>query len=312
MHLPWFVGPWSAADGTRKSKWVRIAGRAGDAPHKGTTYQPGSKVIWLMEALRHVESEFAFLMDTDAIWLCNATEVIRKRSQLIREANSSENSVVMFAEKGMWPPYQYFHGINLRLNQTAGYPPLSNGSYFRFINSGAALGRPQDLLAMYRCMAERYEEFPHACPAGHSESGKLLYYRESDGYRQPPVDRKNHAQQQRYHGRTLTGSNWGWDQACFHHYYLEQRNGELPAKCPPIVLDRVARCLLHLAGVSDGKKTLRWSSRKDGKSETPRVTLKMTGESPCVLHANGPSKRALKPIWKWWNGQDKGLPPPDL
>ena len=39
---------------------------------------------------------------------------------------------------------------------------------------------------------------------------------------------------------------------------------------------------------------------------------KMTGESPCVLHANGPSKRALKPIWKWWNGQDKGLPPPDL
>ena len=154
-----------------------------------------------MEALQHVESEFAFLMDTDAIWLCNATEVIRKRSQLIREANSSENSVVMFAEKGMWPPYQYFHGINLRLNQTAGYPPLSNGSYFRFINSGAALGRPQDLLAMYRCMAERYEEFPHACPAGHSESGKLLYYRESDGYRQPPVDRKNHAQQQRYQQR---------------------------------------------------------------------------------------------------------------
>lgn len=310
QHLPWFVGPSSAANGTGKAAHRRVAGRSGDGAGKGAAYRPGNKVMWIMEALQHLKSQFVFVLDTDAIWLCSAAEIVKKRAKLLRHSNATENSVIVFGERGMWPPYQYYRGINLRLNQTAGFPYPGSSGYFRYLNAGAALGRPEDLLAMYQCMAERYEEFPHACPAGHSRNGTVLYYRERDDYRQPKVDPKYYANQQRYRGMLLHGNNWGWEQACFHHYYLEQLHGELPARCPRLVLDNVAHCLLHLAGVSDLKKNLRWSSRsEDGNViKAPRVTLRATGESPCVIHANGPSKRALKPIWKWWIGQAKRTP----
>ena len=72
--------------------------------------------------------------------------------------------------------------------------------------------------------------------------------------------------------------------------------------------------MLHLAGTSQA--SLKWSvqHRKaaaagaaDGAAAAadgvarPRVTLLETGQQPCALHANGPSKPALPHIERWWD-----------
>ena len=150
-------------------------GRPGEAAsmHGTLRYRPGSKVRWIMQALPSVASEFVYLLDTDTIWLCSANELIRKRERLLRAQGAPENSVLLFGERSMWPPHQYFRGIHLRLNQTAGYPPAESGFPFRYLNAGATLGRPQDVLDLFTCMQERYTGFPDACPAGHTPKGEL-------------------------------------------------------------------------------------------------------------------------------------------
>ena len=299
-RVPFIVGrPMAAvAHGEGRSspsaaaKAVGSDGRPGEGPtmRGKLNYRPGAKVSWLMRTLPLVKSEFAFLLDTDTIWLCSASEVIHKRAQLLRELNAGDNGVLLFGERSMWPPHQHFRGIHLRLNQTDGYPPAEKGFPFRYINAGAALGRPRDLLALHKCMEQRYVGFPDACPAGHTPRGELRYYSANNAYQPPVLDRPLHSRDYKYHGLRLKGSNWGWEQGCFHMYYLEHRKGELPASCPPIILDRAGRCMVHLAGVS--QRSLKWNAT------TPRVSF--NGEQPCVLHANGPAKKALKSIWRWW------------
>lgn len=302
--VPFIVGQPSAADGTAAasnsmtgststSTGVRSDGSPGDGPtmRGKLNYRPATKVKWVMQKLPEITSEFAFVLDTDTIWLCNPSELVEKRSRLLSETNAPDRSVLLFGERSMWPPHQHFRGTHLRLNQTDGYPPAQKGMPFRYINAGAAFGRPRDLLMLHRCMEQRYTGFPDACPAGHAPNGELRYYSANNSYQPPVLDRPLHSRDLKYHGMRLKGSNWGWEQGCFHMYYLEQRNGELPAACPPIVIDRAGHSMIHLAGLP--QRALQWNS-----SSPARVSF--NGDRPCVLHANGPAKKALKSIWRWW------------
>ena len=300
-RVPFTVGPPSSA--LSSGEVLGSDGAPGDGPTMSgkLRYRPGDKVDWIMRTLPKVRSQLIFLLDTDTIWLCSPEEVAQKRQALLREHAAPPESVVLFGEHSMWPPHQQYRGTHLRLNQTAGYPPVHIGQPFRYINAGAAMGRPQDVLALHECMRERYVGFPHACPAGHTPSGELRYYSANHSWQPPVLDRPLHTRDLKYHGMRLKGSNWGWEQGCFHMYYLEQLNGELPAKCPPIVLDRAGQSMLHLAGVN--QRGLDWTGAGAGSesaADAPRVLFKETGQRPCVLHANGPAKKALKPIWRWW------------
>ena len=75
----------------------------------------------------------------------------------------------------------------------------------------------------------------------------------------------------------LRKAGWGWDQACFHYYLLEQERGALPPHCPEMVIDYAAQLVLSVGGFAS---KLKWSD--DG-----RVTFSPTGSRPCVLHGNG-------------------------
>jgi hypothetical protein len=114
--------------------------------------------------------------------------VIEKRVKTLAQMElAAARTVILFGEKGMWPPYQEFRGVQLRSNETAGYPPATAREPFRFVNAGAALGRPRDVLAMLECMQARYEGFPDACPAGHGPDGELRYYSPNRSYVPPPL-----------------------------------------------------------------------------------------------------------------------------
>jgi hypothetical protein len=233
-NIPFLVG---SPEGTIS------VGRPGDGPadRKLLHYRPGHKIRWLLQVLPTVRSELVLLLDTDILWLCSAAEVIEKRVKMLAQRElAAARTVILFGEKGMWPPYQEFRGVQLRYNETAGYPPATAREPFRFVNAGAALGRPRDVLAMLECMQARYEGFPDACPAGHGPDGELRYYSPNRSYVPPPLMVPSRLT--KYHGMRLRGSNWGWEQGCFHMYYLEHVHAELTAACPPVVLDRAARC----------------------------------------------------------------------
>ncbi len=133
-----------------------------------------------------MRAELVLLLDTDVLWLCSAAEVIEKRVKTLAQMElAAARTVILFGEKGMWPPYQEFHGVQLRSNETAGYPPATAREPFRFVNAGAALGRPRDVLAMLECMQARYEGFPDACPAGHGPDGELRYNSPNRSYVPP-------------------------------------------------------------------------------------------------------------------------------
>ena len=302
--IPFLVGP--PVDAFATGAVQASDGRPGDGPalHGKLRYRPGAKVDWIMKTLPTLSSDFVFLLDTDTIWLCSANEVIRKRAALLRELSARDDSVVVFGERGMWPPSQEFRGTHLRLNKTAGYPPAEPGQPFRYINAGAALGRPRDLLALHACMRERYRGFPNACPAGHGPNGELRYYAAEDSWQPPPM---SHPRVFKYHNVPLKGTNWGWEQGCFHNYYLEQRNGELPERCPRIVLDRAGHTMVHLAG--NNQHFFKWTADTSSGAPQPHVVFKESHEKVCALHANGPAKKALRPIWRWWGENATGRPP---
>ena len=102
-------------------------------------------------------------------------------------------------------------------------------------------------------------------------------------------------------------TNWGWEQGCFHNYYLEQRNGELPERCPRIVLDRAGHTMVHLAG--NNQHFFKWTADTSSGAPQPHVVFKESHEKVCALHANGPAKKALRPIWRWWGENATGRPP---
>ena len=89
------------------------------------------------------------------------------------------------------------------------------------------------------------------------------------------------------------GGNWGWEQACWHMYLMEQMDGKLPQWCPRLVLDFNADVVAHLAKLSTA---LKWGT--DG-----RVTEGHTGTRTCILHAPGPSKYVLPSLAWWFDGR---------
>ena len=82
--------------------------------------------------------------------------------------------------------------------------------------------------------------FPDNCPAdsitprGNGPSVFTHFWNDSTPY---------------YHSApvVLRKAGWGWDQACFHYYLLEQERGALPPHCPEMVIMLRSWCSLWVA-----------------------------------------------------------------
>lgn len=150
--IPFRVGlPLNAAE--------RTSGAPGDAHSGKANYSPAHKVEWLLRTLPGLigQTELVFLADTDTMWFCGAAEVARKRAELMARQNQS-NAVVISAESGLWPPWQEYRGAALDGGASAAPGPRalpSGPAPFRYLNAGAALGRPADVLALLTCMRDR-------------------------------------------------------------------------------------------------------------------------------------------------------------
>jgi len=256
-------------------------------PESTRPFSMGDRERWLLRELPNTRAAQAFLVDgTDTLLLCNERELARKFQRL---SGGSSDGLVASAEIGLWPEDIAWRGKHIcpprayapRSVRQGGcrtphypHPNGSSGGPLRFLNLGSVLGSPTAWLGMFRCMAERYRDWPDACPMGRSANGTFSY-----------VSHRNFTT--RRWGRK-TGS-WGWDQACYHMYVMEQAAGKLPAHCPPLHLDFDGAIALPLNKVSD---SLQLGGNK-------RALFRPTGATPCILHSNGPSKY-LVPLMRWW------------
>lgn len=306
-RIPFLIGQPLDAAGHAKQQSESSGGVGGVHSH-AASYHPSHKVVWLKNTLPTLvdRTSLVFLADTDTMWFCSAADVGSKRAELLRERGLPDSTVVISSENGLWPPYQQYRGKTVGTLPRPGRQVVRgwNASYelgtasepFRFLNAGATLGRPADVQAMLQCMAERYADFPAACPAGHNKSGDLVYYTNASGMEWvPPSPLKKH-----FHGMALKGPHWGWEQACFHMYYHEYINGELPPSCPPLLLDRSARLVLHLAGT----KLPHLEYGLDG-DDFVRARFNGTGQRPCLVHGNGATKGRMHDVWRRWTSHEE-------
>ena len=89
---------------------------------------------------------------------------------------------------------------------------------------------------------------------------------------------------------------WGWDQACYHTYFLEQVLGLLPQPhCPRLVVDYRADIVLSIGCMA---RQINW------KIKPRRLGFNTTGAMPCVLHGNGVRGKPLyQKVQRWWRRQ---------
>ncbi|KAL1530830.1 hypothetical protein AB1Y20_001726 [Prymnesium parvum] len=256
------------------------------------TYSPGQRVQYLLDVLPSMAATapMALVLDTDVVPLCTPSELVELRAAIVAREHAPANSVIVSAEKNLWPPYQSFDGTMLSNHHQSPYPAATENAPLRYINSGVMLGRPIDIWQMYRCMERRFPHFPEKCPGGHERKSKnyTFYSRTQSGGN--------------YHGLKLANGNWGWDQACFHMYYLEQLAARLPTECPPLVLDRRADLALHMSKIPHAKISFRSDRRVHFQASRVNVSR------PCFLHANGPSKLWNGPLLRWWWRPSVDLP----
>jgi len=101
-------------------------------------------------------------------------------------------------------------------------------------------------------------------------------------------------------GRGVARGAWGWDQACYHMYLMEQHHGLLPRHCPRLKLDFTGAITLPLGKV--GKYIVL------GKNK--RVLYTPTQQTPCLVHTVGASKYIHITLQWWWDRPDGTLPRP--
>ena len=165
------------------------------------------------------------------------------------------------------------------------YPvPVPRQSPLRWINCGLLLGTPSAVLRLLTCMRNRYPGFPNACPADVTRSGNY------------PSNYSDATKYQYSRNVAFTKGGWGWDQACYHTYFLEQVLGLLPQPhCPRLVVDYRADIVLSIGGMA---RQINW------KSKPKRLGFNTTGAMPCVLHGNGVRGKPLyQKVQRWWGRQ---------
>ena len=234
------------------------------------------RMRWLLKTLRSKgaarqqhEQLTLHLDGTDTVALCDAEEMQAKASRLF--AGSSSDGVIVSGETKIWPRDLTFGGQ--RLDKIYPRPP---GRAAQYLNVGASISKPSALAKLLRCLEDRYG-FPHRCPLVVSATGEIERNVTSS------------TEVTWFHG-TLKGE-WGWEQACWNMYVVEQQAGLLPSSCPPIIFDYDNDLFLHLPGV---EQQVMWGM--DGRAVAPSARGR-----PCIIHAPGASKFVLPSLTFWWD-----------
>lgn len=224
------------------------------------------RMRWLLETLPLLSDWrlAAFFDATDLMPLCGEAELVAKASRLL-SGHRKDGAVIISAEAWMWPRRVTYHG-SLLFRRGGAYP--ESATPLRYVNVGSLLGSPAAMLAVLRCMEQRYG-FPQRCPSAVNANGSLVL---------TPV------------AGALSEHSGLNEQACWHVYLVEQANGLLPASCPRLVPDARGDLFLPLSKVADD---VQW--RADG-----RVIFAPTQAAPCVIHANGASKWMVLVLEEWW------------
>ena len=254
-------------------------------PNRNRRYKSADRPRWLQRELQTASTEVVMMADaSDMILVCNASEMLAARRKL-----GSMEDVLVGGEPNLWPGQIRYRGVLLK-GAGSPYPPaIARGnvrSPLRYVNAGGQIGSPKALLGLMRCMGQLFPGFPDNCPAdsapttGGGASTFTAFWNDTTPY---------------FHSKTvvLSKTGWGWDQACFQMYLMEQVHGLLPKGCPRMVIDYAADFFLSVGG--SGK--IEWQS----EAGRARPTLKLTGGRPCVLHGNGVAgkpaiKRAMRAI----------------
>jgi hypothetical protein len=262
-----------------------LAERAG-MPYRGYP----DRVPWLTKNLPRAapasEDNVVLHVDArDAICLCGSDEILAKRAALVG-ATDAERTVIIGAEALLWPDEGAHYAAYGQESLAHAYRSTLGGQSdtpLRYINTGLLAAKPTTLLDLFACMKQRFASFPHACPR------RLL----SDGFVAAEYSDKlqYNFSKSKWHGPLKLRGGWGWDQACFHAYYLDQHRGKLSASCPRLVLDTRAELVLNV-----GQQTgaMRWHDRRG------RIQYNRTGAWPCFVHAGGPFKQVLHKFKRWW------------
>jgi hypothetical protein len=253
------------------------------------------RVPWLIKTLQSIDSTgkdktVVHVDARDTICLCNAEEILSKQVAL----TGAERVVVIGAEALLWPDegekYSAYRSVSLE-KAYSDTPSAEFSTPLMYINTGFLAGKSRTLLDLFSCMKQRFVSFPDACPRRILSDGTVVSeYSERLRY---------NFSKNSWHGplKFGPGPGWGYDQACFHAYYLDQRRGYLPSSCPRLVLDTRAELVLS---VGQQVRAMRWHNRPG------RIQYNRTGAWPCFIHTNGPFKHVLNSLKRWWH---KSAPP---
>lgn len=245
-------------------------------------WQPGDRELWLMQTLPTLKQALVVLLDGfDTVLMCSAAELADKWRRL-----AGHGRILISTEKQLWPEEGMYHGER-QSGPTGVYPkPLAHGSkgeqasaaLSRYINIGALIGSPTALSSLLRCMSTRYASFPYQCPLRDTPNGTYEYISTAP-----------------FRTRRIgwVRGNWGWEQACFHTYLMEQANGALPETCPHLVLDHLSDFVLNFNKIGP-KLVWPWAVSEPMRSP-------FSNAPSCVLHANGAGKYAMPVMHFWWD-----------
>lgn len=263
-----------------------ILSRAG-MPYRG--YQ--DRVPWLEGKLPNIAltggTESASLVlhvdARDTLNLCSSDEILEKHARL----TDGKRAVIIGAEATLWPDEGRDHKSFAGMTLSQAYQRASpKETPLRYINTGMLAAEPQVLLDFFSCMKQRIPNFPSACPRTVLGIGGVI----ADEYNDEGIFNFS---KNRWHTALKMHGGWGWDQACFHVYYLEQQRGRLPGHCPRLVLDTRAELILNVGRQS---RAIRY---KDGlqRMQYNKTTFLSW---PCFIHAGGPYKVYMLKLRWWW------------
>ena len=294
----------------RSATALGVPFRAGSiAPASKRPWSAGDREEWLLRVLPRVDSKLVVLLDaSDAVLFCRTAELVAKWHAIAGRSANGRGRVLIGVEQQLWPEEQFYF-VPSRDRSERGkrlqYPSSAQGHFdiraararnkpgkgvpFRYINIGMLAGPPADVHGLLRCMQERYPGFPRQCPGVRHQNGTYTLF-------------SNAPHRTRF---GIFSGHWGWEQSCFHNYYYEQTDGQLPRHCPELALDYRSEVIVNLKKTSDFLE-LDWKAQRPVR---PRFNSTwapaLQGVQPCVLHANSATKAAMPVLQLFWERQKR-------
>ena len=231
----------------------------------------------------------------DTLCLCNRDELRSKYTALAQ----GRNTVVVAAEPFLWPDEGSAHAAYRGKSLLSAYGTISTSSTasatskMTYINTGLLAARPRALMHFFECVRRIFPQFPDACPREIApRTGAIV---------------TSYSEHARYN---FTKNWWGWDQACFHMYHMEQVSGRLPGWCPSLVLDTQAQLMLSMGKQA---RQLQWHNEKlrvqrcavqadrclalfhacGGPIQAPSLEVKALVDAECSKRASEASNSAI-------------------